>query len=124
MKTNILKKIFNIRQDEYKKAKYLSAFFFAIGFYFTFISSISISVFDMRLGAKYLPFILFIFPMLNIVFSFVYMKVLPRISKRVLFRYFIFFVFLYPLFEFFNSERFICIQDIYCSFFITEHACQ
>ena len=94
MKNGVLSKAFNIRTDEYKKARYLIAFFFAVGFYFTFLGSISISVFDIRFGAKYLPYILFLFPALNLLFSLVYMKILPKVSKRKLFRYFMLFVLL------------------------------
>jgi MFS family permease len=115
MKNYFLRKVFHIRTDEFKKAEVLIAFFFAAGCYFTFIGSISISVFDMRFGAKYLPYILFLFPVINLVFSFFYMKVLPRISKRKLFRYFMLLALLIHLFNFsilngmFSSKLFFAV---------------
>jgi len=100
MKEYILRKAFKMQPDEFKKAEYLIAFFFAVGFYYTIIGSISISVFDMRFGANYLPYIFIIFPALNLVFSFAYMKILPRISKQKLFRYFMIFVLMIHIFNF------------------------
>lgn len=104
MRAYILRKAFNIKTDELKKANYLIAMFLAVGFYFTLLGSISISVFDIRFGAQYLPYILFLFPVINIVFSYVYMKFLPIISKRMLFRYFIIIVFVIHLFNFMILE--------------------
>jgi hypothetical protein len=100
MKNYILRKVFNIRSDEIKKANYLIALFFVVGFYFTSLGSISISVFDMRFGAKYLPYILFIFPVINLVFSFFYIRILPKISKQRLIKYFMLFVFIVYCFNF------------------------
>lgn len=120
MKAYILKKAFNIRADELKKADYLIAFFFAVGFYFTLIGSISISVFDIRFGAQFLPYILFLFPVLNIVFSYAYMKFLPKVTKRNLFRYFILIVFLIHVFNFlilegvFASKLFFAVFLLLC----------
>lgn len=125
MKKIVLMRIFNIRPDEFKKAEYLIAFFFAVGFYFTLVGSISISVFDIRFGAKYLPYILFLFPVLNLVFSFVYMKILPKVSKKRQFRYFMFFVLLIHLFNFlilnevFSSKVFFAIL-LLLSMLVTE----
>ena len=120
MKKYILRKFFDIQPDESKKAGYLIAFFSVAGFYFTFTGSISISVFDIRFGAKYLPYILFAFPLLNMAFSYVYMKIMTRVSKNKLFEYFMLFVFIIHIFNFailygiFTSKIFFAILLLLC----------
>ena len=71
-----------------KQKRYLAAFFFAIGVYTTVTGSISVAVFDIRFGARYLPYIYILFPFINAIFSIVYIKKLPSLNKRQLFKYF------------------------------------
>lgn len=81
-------KFMKVRREETKKVLFLSAFSFVVGWYFTLINSISISVFDIRLGAKFLPYVYFVFPLVNFAFSMIYLKKMPGMNKRILFRYF------------------------------------
>ena len=84
-----LAKTFKIQPVETRKTACLIIFFYAVGFYCMAITAVAFSVFNIRFGARFLPFIFLLFPFIYLFCSIIYIKVLPVTDKKVFFRYFI-----------------------------------
>jgi hypothetical protein len=117
-----IKKILKVNPEEIGKVKYLAGFFFVIGFYNTMNISISFSVFDIRFGAKYLPFMYLLFPFVNALFTIFFIKKLPKMNKRSLFRVFIFIVFLVHVLDFLILKEVFSFKLVYVFLIISSIA--
>lgn len=117
-----INKLLKVSREETNKVLYLVGFFFAIGFYNTINISISFSVFDIRFGAKYLPFMYLLFPFINVFFSIFFIKKLPKLNKRTLFRVFMMIVFVVHLLDFIILKEVSSLKLVYVFLLISSIA--